>query len=577
MPVREARRKASYALEKCPTGIVGLDEVTGGGFPRGRPTLICGGPGCGKTVLGMEFLLRGATQYDEAGVFVAFEETAEELIKNTASLGFDLSGLRGRKKIHLEHVSVERNEIEETGEYDLEGLFIRLGHAIDAIGAKRLVLDTLESLFSGFGNLSILRAELRRLFRWLKTKGVTAVVTAETGEGKLTRHGMEEYVADCVIMLDHRVVEQNSVRRLRVIKYRGSEHGTNEYPFLIFKTGISVLPLSSLRLAHQASAQRVSSGIPRLDAMLGGKGFFRGSSILVSGGAGTGKSSLAATFVQATCERGERALYFVTEQSVDEVVRGMRSIGIDLEHWIKAGLLHCHADRPSSSGLENHLVTFQNVTDAVKPKVVVVDPITNYGVGGTGMEVKSLVTRLIDLLKARQITALFTSLASAEHAGEDSVVGVSSLMDCWLLLRNLESNGERNRGLYVLKSRGMAHSNQVREFILTDHGVELIDVYTGASGVLFGSARLAQAAQERANALARKEETQAVRLLLEDKQRELETKIGALRNRFKQEQRELLSRARGLELREKQLSVDRRDMALSRQADAAPLPGNGRR
>ncbi len=466
-----AKRGSRTAIAKTPTGIAGLDQITEGGLPKGRPTLVCGSAGCGKTVLAMEFLVRGATQYHEPGVFMAFEESEKELAENVASMGFELPALRARKKLFVDYVHIERSEIEETGEYDLEGLFIRLESAIQAVGAKRVVLDTIESLFSSFSNVGVLRPELRRLFRWLKSKGVTAVITAESGDGKLTRHGIEEYVADCVILLDHRVENQNSIRRLRVVKYRGTVHGTSEYPFLIGETGFSVLPLSSLKLEHKASHRRISTGVPRLDAMLSGKGFYRGTSVLITGAAGTGKSSLAAHFVHAACQRGERALYMASEQSTDEVIRNMRSIGIDLEPWVKRGRLRFHAVRPSAFGLERHLVTVNQAISEFDPSVVVVDPITNFASVGSYGEVKSMVTRMIDLFKARQITALFTSLTIGDSSPELSEVGVSSLMDTWLLLRNLEANGERNRGLYVLKSRGMAHSNQIREFVLTDEGV----------------------------------------------------------------------------------------------------------
>ncbi len=562
-------------IEKSPTGIRGLDEITEGGLPKGRPTLVCGGPGCGKTVLGMEFLVRGVTQYHEPGVFMAFEETPRELGENFASMRFDLAALCARKKLYVEHIRVERSEIEETGEYDLEGLFIRLQAAMDGIGAKRVVLDTIECLFAGFRDTNILRAELRRLFRWLKERGVTAIVTAETGDGRLTRQGLEEYVADCVILLDHRVSEQNSIRRLRLIKYRGSVHGTSEYPFLIGADGFSVLPLSSLRLDHKASNQRISSGIPRLDAMLGGKGFFRGTSVLVSGCAGTGKSSIAAHFVQAACQRGERALFFASEQSKDEIIRNMRSIGIDLELWVKRGLLRFHTSRAGFCGLERHLVTMYEETTAFVPKVVVVDPITNYGSIGNYDEVKSMLTRLIDLFKSRDITAMFTSLTAASHELEDSVVGVSSLMDAWLLLRNLESNGERNRTLYVWKSRGMAHSNQVREFLLTDKGAQLLDVYLGSAGVLTGSARRTQQAQERAATLERKQDVARRQAALERKRQQLHAQITSLREEFETEERELTRSVKQLEARETQIATDRTEMAQFRQADAA-VRGNGR-
>lgn len=576
MSIQKAKVTPRKEIQKCATGIAGLDQITEGGLPKGRPTLLCGTAGCGKTVLAMEFLVRGATEFNEPGVFMAFEETANELAENVASMGFDVPKLCARKRLLVDSVRVERSEIEETGEYDLEGLFIRLESAIKAVSAKRVVLDTIESLFSGFSNTNILRAELRRLFRWLKAKGVSAVITVETGDGKLTRHGIEEYVADCVILLDHRVEDQSSIRRLRVIKYRGTMHGTSEYPFLIGQDGLSVLPLSSLRLDHKAPLQRISSGIPRLDTMLGGKGFYRGTSILISGGAGTGKSSMAAHFVQAACERGERALYMASEQSVDEVLRNMRSIGIDLEPWVKRGLLQFYASRPGTYGLEKHLVTIHDITTAFDPKVVVIDPITNFASVGTYSEVKSMVTRLIDTFKSRQVTAMFTSLTSADSSAELSEVGVSSLMDAWLLLRNLESNGERNRGLFVLKSRGMAHSNQIREFVLTTHGVQLLDVYVGPSGLLTGSARIAQAAKERADKLEREQLLQSTKLEVERKREQLEAQIARLRAEFSLEEKGLLRTAQNMKSQEKQLGLDRIEMGHARKADAAAASGNGR-
>lgn len=563
-------------IAKCQTGIAGLDQITDGGLPKGRPTLVCGTAGCGKTVLAMEFLVRGSTEFNEPGVFMAFEETDQELTENVASMGFDLHKLCAQKKLFLDSVRVERSEIEETGEYDLEGLFIRLESAIKAVGAKRVVLDTIESLFSGFSNTNILRAELRRLFRWLKSKGVSAIITAETGDGQLTRHGIEEYVADCVILLDHRVEDQSSVRRLRVIKYRGTLHGTSEYPFLIGQEGLSVLPLSSLKLEHKASNQRISSGVPRLDTMLGGKGFYRGTSILVSGCAGTGKSSMAAHFVQAACKRGERALYMASEQSTDEVIRNMRSIGIDLAPWIRRGLLLFYASRPGSFGLEKHLVTIHDITAEFNPKVVVIDPITNFASVGTSSEVKSMVTRLIDMFKSRQITAMFTSLTSGDSAPELSEVGVSSQMDAWLLLRNLESNGERNRGLYVLKARGMAHSNQIREFVLTNHGVQLVDPYVGSAGLLTGSARIAQEAKERVEAEERNLQLGRKKLDLKQKREKLEAQIARMRAEFELEKRGLLRDVGEMKEREKQIALARAEMGLARKADDLAANGNGR-
>jgi circadian clock protein KaiC len=494
-PAPTADRAAG--LPKSPTGIRGLDEITEGGLPRGRPTLVCGSAGSGKTMLAAEFLVHGALQYDEPGVFMMFEESADELAQNLRSLGVDLDRLQRQKKIALDHVHIERNEIQETGEYDLEGLFIRLGHAIDSIGAKRVVLDTLEALFSGLPNHAVLRAELRRLFRWLKDRGVTAVITGERGEHSLTRYGLEEYVADCVILLDHRIVDQVSTRRLRVVKYRGTPHGTNEYPFLIGARGISVLPITSLRLDHQASQERMSTGIVGLDDMLNGAGVFRGSSSLVTGAPGTGKSSIGASFVDAACRRGERALLFAYEESTSQLLRNMRSIGIDLGPWEKAGLLHIDASRPTLHGLEQHLVHMYERVRDLKPSVVVVDPISNLTLHHDDAALKPTLMRLIDFLKQNGITALFTSLTSDMAADvASSQVGVSSLMDTWILLSNVASNGERTRTLQVLKSRGMPHSHQVREFVMGDHGIDLVDVYLAGDKVLTGTARVSQEAQE---------------------------------------------------------------------------------
>ncbi len=554
-------------LEKTPSGITGLDEITAGGLPKGRPSLVCGSAGAGKTMLAMEFLVRGATQYNEPGVFLAFEETEEELAKNVASLGFDLEGLAARKKLVVDYVRVERSEIEETGEYDLEGLFIRLNHAIDSIGAKRVVLDTIESLFAALPNQGILRAELRRLFRWLKDKGVTAVVTAERGDGPLTRHGLEEYVADCVILLDHRVTEQISTRRLRVVKYRGSVHGTNEYPFLINKEGISVLPITSLGLAHTASAQRISSGIPQLDQMLGGKGYFRGSSILLSGSAGTGKTSIAAAFVEAAARRRERAVYFAFEESPSQIMRNMRSIGLDLEPWVRQGLLQFHAVRPTMHGLEMHLLTVHETIRKFRPRVVVMDPVTNLIAAGTSTEAKMMLTRLIDFLKSDQVTGLFTSLTSGSGGEDQTDVGVSSLMDTWLLLRNLEAGGERNRALYLLKSRGMPHSNQVREFVLSDRGISLVDVYTGAGTVLTGSARLAQESRDAAEALVREQGLERRRREVERERHLAEAEVAAVQARLESKIEDLNQQITQEQQAQRKVAQARQEMARKRGAN----------
>jgi circadian clock protein KaiC len=558
---------SDYKLVKSPTGIQGFDEITDGGLPAGRPTLVCGGAGCGKTLFGMEFLVRGATQFNEPGVFMSFEETNDELIQNVSSLGFDLDDLVKHKKLILEHVRVERSEIEETGEYNLEGLFIRLNYAIDLIGAKRVVLDTIESLFSGLPNQLILRAELRRLFHWLKEKGVTAIITGERGDEMLTRQGLEEYVSDCVIMLDHRITEQNSTRRLRIVKYRGSLHGTNEYPFLINEDGFSILPITSLGLKHDVSNERISSGIIALDKMLEGKGYYRGSTVLISGTAGVGKTSIAAHFTEAACKRGERVLYFCFEESASQLTRNMRSIGIDLEPWVQKGLLQIKATRPTFYGLEMHLATTHKAVNDFNPKVVILDPINTFIVGDKEMEVKTMLMRIVDFLKMNQITALFTSLTSGGSAMEHTDSSISSIIDTWLLLRDIELNGERNRGMYVLKSRGMANSNQIREFVLTNHGVELREVYIGKSGVLTGSARIAQEALENAEVLTRKTDIERKKREIERKRKALEAQIISLYADFDSDEAEALKMIQTEQDTIKRLEQDKIEMAESRNAE----------
>ncbi len=517
-------------LEKVPTGIRGLDEITLGGLPAGRATLVCGGAGCGKTLLAMEFLVRGACDHGEPGVFVSFEETRDELAANFASLRFDLPGLEAKKRLAIDYVQVNRHEIEETGEYDLEGLFIRLGSAIDEVGARRVVLDSVETLFAGLSSEGILRAELRRLFRWLKDRGVTAIVTGERGEGTLTRHGLEEYVSDCVIVLDNRIVNELATRRLRVVKYRGSTHGQNEYPFLLDETGLSVLPVTSLGLDYPVSNERISTGVTGLDGMLGGQGVYRGSTVLFSGAAGTGKTSLAAHFADATCRAGGRCVYFAYEEPQDQLVRNMRSIGIDLEPWVKKGLLRISASRPTLHGLEMRLLLAHRVVEEHRPAAVVVDPISNLVVAGSANETRSMLTRLIDFLKTRGITGVFTSLVSGGAAAEeDTAVNISSLIDTWILLRDLESGGERNRSITIVKSRGMAHSNENREFTLEETGFSLVEVQRGAAGALSGSARLAEQAE-----LARR------RAQLERRRAALEAQIESLRASFAAEEAEVL-------------------------------------
>jgi circadian clock protein KaiC len=560
-------------LPKCPTGIQGLDEITGGGLPRGRPTLVCGGAGCGKTLLAAEFLVRGAVQFGEPGVFMAFEETEAELKANVASLGFDLAGLVRRKKIVLDHVYIERSEITETGEYDLEGLFVRLNLAIDSIGAKRVVLDTLEALFAGLPNEAILRAELRRLFRWLKDKGVTAVITAERGREQMTRHGLEEYVSDCVILLDHRVHDQIATRHLRVVKYRGALHGTNEFPFLIGNEGISVLPITSVGLNHKVSSGRISTGIPRLDAMLGGRGFFRGSSILLTGTPGTGKTSAASCFAEAAARRGERVLFFSFEESPNQIIRNMRSIGLRLEPLVERGLLRFHAARPTLCGLEMHLATMFKEIAAFQPAVVIVDPITSLLTAGTDFETKGMVTRLVDFLKGSQVTSFFTSLTHGGHALQQSEIAMSSLMDAWLLLQDFEGNGERNRVLYVLKARGMAHSNQVREFLISNRGIDLVDAYIGTSGVLTGSARAAQNSLEKAALLSGQQKAAQLKREVERKRAALERQISGLRADYETEALELRRIAEQVGTQTRLLSAERAELGRLRHADDAVAAG----
>jgi circadian clock protein KaiC len=555
-------------LKKCPTGIAGLDDITRGGLPRGRASLVCGPAGCGKTLLGMEFIVHGITKFDEPGVFMAFEETGDELAVNVASLGIDLDKLIRQKKMAVDYVYIERHEIEETGEYDLEGLFVRLGSMIDGIGAKRVVLDTIEALFAGLPNEAILRAELRRLFRWLKKKGVTAIVTGEQGERHLTRYGLEEYVSDCVIVLDHRVYNQMATRRLRVIKYRGSAHGTNEYPTMIDETGLSVLPISSLGLTYPVSTARIPTGIPRLDMMLGAGGYYRGSSILISGQAGTGKTSVAQAFADGVCKRGEKCLCISLEEAEQQVIRNMRSIGFDLAKWAKKDLMKFYAVRPTLYGLETHLVTIHKLVDDFKPAAVVIDPVTNMHAIGELTEIKAMLTRLIDFLKNRQITALFTGLTNGGMASEHSEVGISSLMDTWIILRNVETDGERNRLLHILKSRGMAHSNQVREFILSDKGISLQDVYVGPGVVLTGSARVVQEAKDRSQELAEQQTLERRQLELHHRQMAIQAQIESLKAESEGLNRELGQISSDARQRASILENQKKRLSRSRKADA---------
>ena len=560
-------------LPKAPTGIDGLDEITDGGLPLGRPTLLCGSAGCGKTLLAIEFLVRGAQDYAEPGVLMTFEETAAELTANVASLGFDLPRLQADNLLRLDHVHVDRAEVQEAGSYDLNGLFVRLGHAIDSIGAKRVVLDTVETLLASFSNEAVLRSEIQRLFGWLKEKGVTTIVTAERGEGSLTRQGLEEYVSDCVILLDNRVIDQITTRRLRIVKYRGSTHGTNEYPYLITEAGISVLPVTSLRLEHAVSDEVISSGVPGLDDMFARRGWYRGTSTLITGSAGTAKTTLAAAFALETCRRGERCLFFAFEESPAQLLRNMRMVGLDLQPFVAQDLLRIEAARPTLNGLERHLVTLHKSIREFKPQAVVIDPISNLISVGSLSEVRSMLTRMIDFLKVNLISALFTALTNPRGGQQEMTEeGVSSLVDTWISVRDLEGVGERNRGLSILKARGMAHSNQVREFVITEHGIQLLEVVVGPAGIITGASRLAQHLQAEAQRVAQQHEADRRDRELARKRRVLEATIANLRTEFETVEEELRRMSHEAQAREAAPPDDRPASYLPPSPNARP-PG----
>ena len=569
-PLTHSPATAKKLLKKAPSGIDGFDEITTGGLPRGRPTLVYGGPGCGKTLLGLQFLTIGAEKYGEPGVFLAFEETVDDLKRNVRSLGFDLADLMSRQLLTIEHARIEPAREIGQGDYDLDALFMRLARAIDTAQAKRIVIDSLGVLLHHEPDRAAIRDAFHRLFRWLANRGVTSVVTAEEGENGHSRHGFEEYIADCVVHLDHRIRSQLSTRTLRVVKYRGSSHGTNEYPFLIDEGGVHVLPVTSIGLDHTVTSERVSSGIARLDHMLGGAGFYRGTTVLVSGTPGSGKSSLAAHYITAACARGERVLAFTYEESPDQVIRNMASIGLDLRRWVDDGLLRFIAARPSMYGLEMHLAVMLKAIDSFAPHSVIIDPISNLVRAGTGTDAQTVVVRLLDLLKTRGITAILTHPTNdAEHVGRTDLA-VSSIIDSWILMQTLPTGGERNRTLYILKSRGMAHSNQIREFLMTSTGISLVDVYTGPDGVLTGAARAAREAQSRAEAMLRERQIAQRERAKARRRKTIEAQIATLQEQLSEDESET-----GLDIAEAkavvaQLEKDRSAMAKRRRADADP-------
>jgi len=476
-------------IPKTATGIPGLDQILNGGLPKGRVTLVVGNSGTGKTLLGIEFLVNGIRQHDENAILVTFEESASKVTENVSSLGFDLNNLQDDGKLTVMAFKVDLPE-KNRGYFDFSPLLVLLEEAIVCIGAKRVVLDTIELLFGAYSDQTTARIELVKLMRWLEDRGVTAIITGESGNNALTRFGIEEYVSDCVIVLDHRVREEISTRLLRVMKYRGSVHGTNEYPFLIAKNGFIVLPVSSLSLDYAVSRERVSVGVPELDEMLSG-GPYRGSTTLVTGVSGTGKTSVAMSMVNAACARGERSLVLLYEESAFQLERDMGSIGINLKRWTDSGMLKIWASRPLEYGLENHLAIFINMLESFKPAIVAIDGLTAFSRGGFDPDVFIFITRKIGILKARGITTVLTTLKK-DVEDESSSLHISSLTDTGILLRNIEKNGERNRLLAVTKSRGTAHSNQLREFTLSSDGIRLVDVYIGPDGILVGSERRAQ-------------------------------------------------------------------------------------
>jgi len=551
-------------LAKTATGIHGFDEITDGGLPTARPSLVCGPPGTGKSIFAMQFLVNGATRFAEPGVFLTFEESADELVANVRSLGFDIDGLTRDGRLLVDALPLEPQSV-ETGEFNLEALMVRLAWAVEQIGAKRVAIDNVEALFIAFDRPALVRSELRRLFRWLKDHDLTTVITAERGEDMLTRHGMEEYLSDCVVLLDHRVVHDVATRRMRVLKYRGSTHGRNEYPFLIGADGFEVLPITSIGLKQPVSSERVSTGVAGLDEMLGGEGVFRGSGVMISGTSGTGKTTIASCFADAACRRGESVLYFSFEESQAEIERNMASVGLDLAQWVEQGLLHFHCERPTTRGLEDHLALMQKLTQEFAPTLVVIDPVSSLARGATPFDVSSMLLRQIYYLKSTGITALMTVL-NEEGGLEQPIQSISSLVDTWLHVITMETFEERNRALYVRKARGMAHSNQIREFLLSDDGVSLVPVFVGAKGVLTGSARLAAESAERATSLELTEESEELARALERRRDTVESHVAEIRADFAAEESLTQRLIETSQLRQEAVRLDRLEQARRRTA-----------
>jgi circadian clock protein KaiC len=553
--VEDLGEQTRSLFPKSPTGIKGFDEITGGGLPAGRPSLVCGPPGAGKSLFALQFLVNGVTRYGEPGVFLTFEENRADVVADVGSINFDLDRLEGDGRLLVDALILEPQAV-DTGEFDLEALMVRLAWAVEKFGAKRVAIDNVEALFAAFSRPALVRSELRRLFRWLKDQGLTTVITGERGEGTLTRHGIEEYLSDCVVVLDDRVVQDVATRRLRVLKYRGSHHGRNEYPFLIGADGLEVLPITSLGLNKEVSAERVSTGVPGLDEMLGGDGVFRGSGILVSGSSGTGKTTIGASFADAACRRGEVVLFFSFEESEAEIHRNMASVGLDLAHWAERGLLHFHCERPTTRGLEDHLAMMQRLIQEMAPTLVVIDPVSSLARGATAFDVSAMLMRQVYYLKAAGITAVMTVLTDESELAQ-SIINISSLVDTSLELVILTALGERNRGLYVLKSRGTAHSNQIREFLLSDTGMDVVPVVIGANGLLTGSARIAAESSERTSALGLSQESEELARALEHRRETVDAHVATLRDDFAAEERLTQQLIAASEQRQEAVRLDR--------------------